>query len=73
MKLSDGVKYLMSISGKQLNYLVDRGFVEYNPRNNKYRLTAKGRRLREKIAQGKIDKRIPFWKDLIKRKMQLRG
>lgn len=71
MKLSDGVKYLMSISGKQLNYLVDKGYVEYNPSSKRYRLTSKGRRLREKIAEGKIEKRFPFWNDLVKRKIRL--
>ena len=73
MKLSNGVKYLMSISGKQLNYLISKGFAEYNPHSKKYRLTSKGRKLREKIAQGKLDKRIPFWNDILKRKIQIRG
>lgn len=56
MKMTDGVRYLIGMSGKSLNYLLRKGFVELNKNNNKYRLTPKGRKLREKIAEGKLEK-----------------
>ena len=73
MKITNGAKFLISKSGKSLSYLVDKGFIEYNPNSDRYRLTSKGNKLRQKIAEGKTDKLFPFWKELQRRKIRLRG